>query len=393
MTSAPTRMPRQGPPPWSMWPEVCSSCGRTWSLADLRWECRCGGLLDLVGPLADACPFGSGETGAPGGAGAREEAGGPGQVLAPGPRSPLARYAAALPPGSASADLGMSITPLAEVGPGVFVKAEYEQPTGSFKDRGAAVMIGVAAGLGVRSLVVDSSGNAGKAAAAHAARAGLECTVYVPAGTSPTKLAAIAGYGATVVEVPGGRSAAATAAQNDVREHGRWYASHVHQPLFHHGVKTLAFELFEQMPGIAAGRILVPAGNGTLVLGLWLGFGELVALGRLRRRPALVAVQAERCAPLAGLPAPAAGGPNGTAAATSAAGIAVTAPPRARQIRAAVLASGGRVVTVSEEAIAAAMVELSQLGHRVEPTGAVAWAALRNGVGDGGPTAAVLTGR
>jgi threonine synthase len=349
------------PPPWR---QVCSLCGRTWSPADLRWRCRCGGLLDLVGPLAD--PFGR-----------------------PDESSPLLRYRDALPPFALPADLGMSITPLAPLGEGLWVKADYAHPTGSFKDRGSSVMLGGAAELGVGAVIVDSSGNAGKAAAAHSRALGVDCTVYLPESTPPAKVTAMAAYGASVVAVPGDRAAAATAAMDAVSPGTSWYASHVHQPAFHHGVKTLAFELFEQLPDLAAATVVVPAGNGTLVLGLWLGFGELVALGRLSRRPVIVAVQAERCAPLAGRPAPEPG------PATAAAGIASAHPPRAPHVRAALAASGGRVLTVSEEEIHSAGRSLAAAGHPVEPTGAVAWAAVeRVGRGAGPePVVAVLTGR
>ena len=409
------------------WRHACSRCGRVWALSVRRWQCVCGGLLDLVGPLAD--PLGGSAAG-----------------------SPLIRYGAALPPGAGSADLGLTVTRTAELRPGVFVKADYEQPTGSFKDRGASVMLGVAALLGVESTVVDSSGNAGKAAAAHAARAGIACTVYVPASTPADKVEAMVAYGAEVVEVPGGRQAAADAAQLDVASTGRFHASHVHQPLFHHGVKTLAFELFEQVEGLSGGTVIVPAGNGTLVLGLWLGFGELVAVGRMPRRPAIVAVQAAACAPLAGRGGSVAGGragggdaaggagggdaaggagggdaaggaaggdaaggaaggdaAGGAVSGTVAAGIAIPAPPRAVQIRAAVLASGGRILVVGEEEIHAARSELAEMGFEVEPTGAVAWAGLGAWMGDEagrggsagrrgdaeqpGPVVVVLTGR
>ncbi len=362
------------------WWEMCATCGRVWGLDALRWVCACGGLLDLIGPRSD--PVASDRR------------------PADRYRSPLARYAPALPPGSGRVDLGLTVTPLLEVGRGTFVKCEFEQPTGSFKDRGAAVMIGAAAELGVTSVVVDSSGNAGKAAAAHAAAAGLRCTVYVPAGTAPAKLEAITGYGARVLEVPGGRTETAAAAQAALgtgSEHP-WYASHVHQPVFHHGVKTLAFELWEQLTrpprGTDRGRpvedatVVVPAGNGTLVLGLWLGFSELVAAGHLRRPPALVAVQSERCAPLAGRRVDPAG-PT-----TAAAGIAIPAPARAAQVRGAVLATGGRLVTVGEGEIEGAREHLDQLGWAVEPTAAVAWAAADRLTGHrGGPVVALLTGR
>ena len=338
------------------WREVCSVCGRTWSLVDLRWECSCGGLLDLVGPLVD--PLAGVDS-----------------------SSPVVRYRHALPPGAGRVDLGLARTPLLELTPGRFVKADYEHPTGSFKDRGAAVMIGAAAELGVESVVVDSSGNAGKSAAAHSAEAGLGCRVFVPAGTSPAKVESMAAYGAEVVEVPGDRTATAVAARAALSS-GAWYASHVHQPLFHHGVKTLAYELYEQVPDIHGISIVVPAGNGTLVLGLWIGFGELVALRRLPRRPAIIAVQAARCASLAGFePSP---------EPTIAAGIAIPVPPRSAQVRGALMATGGRVVTVGDDAILGARGELSEIGLEVEPTGAVAWAGA---AGIAGPIIAVLTGR
>jgi threonine synthase len=195
----------------------------------------------------------------------------------------------------------------------------------------------------------------------------MRATVYVPDTTPAERVAAIEDYGATVIAA-GDRAGAATAAQAAVGSGRGWYASHVYQPSFVHGVKTLAFELWEQLGrgGPAPATVVVPAGNGTLVMGLWLGFRELGAAPV----PRLVAVQAERCAPLAGrLPAPAATGP------TAATGIAIARPPRAGPVLAAVRASRGWVVTVSEEEIAAAGAELARsLGVRVEPSAAAAWA-------------------
>jgi len=358
------------PDRFSLWRELCSRCGRIWSLADRRWRCSCEGLLDLLGPQVD--PIDRGATGT------RSE-------------SSLERYRAALPPGAGDVDLGLDVTPLLPVAPEMWVKCEFEHPTGSFKDRGASVMIGAAAALGVDAVIVDSSGNAGRAVAAHAAAASMAATVYVPAGTDAAKLAAIAGYGASVVEVPGDRAATAESAQRRADGDAIWYASHVHQPLFHHGVKTLAYEIFEQLPDPAGATVVVPAGNGTLVLGLWLGFAELVAARRLVRPPVVVAVQAERCAPLTGRP-PVADDPP-----TAAAGVAIPAPPRAAQIRAAALGTGGGIVTVKEEDILSAREELGRMGLAVEVTGAVAWAAIRASrptpARSEGAVVAVLTGR
>lgn len=318
--------------PAPAWTEVCARCGRSWTLGDLLWRCRCGGLLDLVGP------------------------GGP-------------------PPGL---DWSEPPTPLVEAGAGIWLKADYELPTGSFKARGASAMIAGASSVGVRRVVVDSSGNAGRAAAFYAGAAGMTAEIFVPAATDARKVSAIESLGASVVVVPGDREATAAAAQARLREGGAWYASHAYQPLFFHGVKGLAAELHAQL-GAPPATVVVPAGNGTLVLGLWLGFREL---GRV---PALVAVQASRCAPLAGMR------PAGPTAAT---GIAVASPPRAMQVRAGVVASGGKVVTVSEDEIGAARLDLEGRGFDVESTGAVGWAAWQAGlVPDRGPTVIVLTGR
>ena len=327
------------------------------------WRCVCGGLFDLQGPAAD--PIGG-----------------------DGPWS-LWRYLAVLPAGPSweKVSLGEGMTPLVPVRPGLWCKLEYVSPTRSFKDRGAAVMVAGAADLGVERMVADSSGNAGTAVAAYAGRAGIGAEIFVPEATPPAKVAAMENYGASVAIVAGDRAAAAAAAGDAVARTGAWYASHVYRPAFVQGVKTLAFELWEQLGGRAPGLVVVPAGNGTLVLGLWLGFRELIAHGHMARPAAIVAVQSERCAPLAGLR------PTGSTAAT---GIAIARPPRGGEVRAAILASGGVVATVSEEALEPARRELARLGMSVEPTAAVGWAALgvagRRFDRQAGSTVVVLSG-
>jgi threonine synthase len=347
------------------WVQVCRRCGRIWEWAHAGWQCTCGGLFDLQGPAAD--PIGGDR-----------------------PWS-LWRYRAALPAGRSweKVSLGEGLTPLVPVRPGLWCKLEYVSPTRSFKDRGAAVMLAGAADLGVGRIVADSSGNAGTAVAAYAGRAGIRAEIFVPEATPGAKVAAIETFGAAVAIVPGDRAAAAATARDAVARTGAWYASHVYRPAFVHGVKTLAFELWEQLGGRAPGLVVVPAGNGTLVLGLWLGFRELMAHGHLARPPAILAVQSERCAPLAGRR------PTGSTAAT---GIAIARPPRGGQVRAVIRASGGAVATVAEEALEPARRDLAQLGMSVEPTAAVAWAAL--GVAAQGldpqagskPTVVVLSG-
>ena len=149
-----------------------------------------------------------------------------------------------------------------------------------------------------------------------------------------------------MVVVDGDRAAVAAAAQEPRWSPPEpWYASHVYRPTFVHGVKTLAFELWEQLGGRSPGTVVVPAGNGTLVLGLWTGFRELAAARSRPALPAIIAVQAERCAPLAGLrPA----GPTAAPASPSPSrpGAGRCGPPS--------VASGGRVLTAPEEDLEAA---------------------------------------
>ncbi len=334
---------------WADWTERCARCGRAWALADAPWSCPCGGLLDLTGPVID----------------------------------PLAEP---WPYPWEKVTLGEAPTPIRELRPGLWVKMEQHLPTGSFKARGAATMIGLAAGLGARRVVVDSSGNAGRAVAAYAERAGLASEVFVPDSTPAAKLASLTEFGpsCSLTVVAGDRRSAAAAAQQRVASSGGWYASHVYQPVFHHGVKTLAFELHQAVRGGVA-AVIVPAGNGTLVLGLWLGFRQLAASGHVDRMPRLLAVQSELCAPLAG------GRVDRPVPPTVATGIAITDPPRLGQVRAAVLATGGGVLTVSEAEIATALADLGAMGIAVEPTGAVGWAAVAR-VDAVGPIAVVLTG-
>ncbi|MBO0730648.1 MAG: pyridoxal-phosphate dependent enzyme, partial [Acidimicrobiaceae bacterium] len=330
---------------------------------------ECGGLLDLEGPVADPTP--------------RRDA----------PWS-LWRYQAALPtaalPAAAEVTMGEGMTPLVRVGD-VLAKLDFVMPTQSFKDRGASVLVAAAAAAGVESVVTDSSGNAGRSVAAYAARAGISAEVFVPATTPEHKAAAIARLGATVIRVPGDRAATADAAVTRVGETGAMYASHVWQPLFVHGTKTLAFEIWEQLAG--AGRaqgvprtVVVPVGNGTLLLGAARGFRELREAGLIERVPRLVGVQAARCAPLLDRPP---GGP------TVADGIAVAAPPRRAQILRAVRDSGGLLITAAEHAIEPARRDLASRGIDVEPTAAATWAAWQQAGPEaqgGGEVVLVLTG-
>ncbi|MHB9859322.1 threonine synthase [Streptomyces sp. YIM S03343] len=306
----------------------------------------------------------------------------------------LWRYAETLPLASPAVSLGEGRTPLVRLTENISAKLDFLMPTLSFKDRGAVLLAELARQLEPDRVIADSSGNAGTAIAAYCARGRLPCTVYVPEGTSAKKLEQIGAHGARVTVVEGDREAAAEAARTAADEPGTFYASHVYNPYFLHGTKTYVHELWEDLGGRLPEVIVVPVGNGTLLLGAVLAVEELHSAGLLDRRPALYAVQSEAVSPLArawqagedALPA----SPPSPTPATLAEGIAIPRPPRARQILRAVRNSGGEFLTVPEEAIREAQQDLAAQGLYVEPTAAVCWAAVREGQGPLGNRTAVI---
>jgi len=190
-------------------------------------------------------------------------------------------------------------TPLEEVefsGDRALIKVDYLFPTGSYKDRGATVLISKMKEWGVQEVVEDSSGNAGCAIAAYCARAKIACEIYVPRGTSPEKTVQIQTYGAALRKVQGARERTAEAAREAASKIP--YASHCWNPFFLHGTKTFAFEVWEQMGWKAPDVLVLPVGHGTLFLGAAMGFRELKEAGMIKRIPRLVGVQSASCAPL-----------------------------------------------------------------------------------------------
>ncbi|MFB9509001.1 threonine synthase [Streptomyces aurantiacus] len=293
----------------------------------------------------------------------------------------LWRYTECLPLSAPSVSLGEGRTPLVSLTEKVSAKLDFLMPTLSFKDRGAVLLAELALRLRPRRVVADSSGNAGTAVAAYCARARLSCTVYAPEGTSAKKLEQIGAHGARLEVVPGDREAAARAAREAADEEGTFYASHVFNPYFLHGTKTYVHEVWEELGGRLPEVLVVPVGNGTLLLGAALAVAELHAAGLIDRRPALYAVQSAAVAPLAHAWQEGADDLVGVtpAAPTAAEGIAIPHPPRARQILRAVRESGGTFLTVTEDQLRHAQTDLASQGLYVESTGVACWAATREG--------------
>ncbi len=297
------------------------------------------------------------------------------------------RYAAAIPvERSAAVDLGEGWTPLisAAYGPGrVRLKMESMAPSGSFKDRGMAVLVAYLRAHGVSEVMLDSSGNAAAALACYAAAGGLGCRVLVPAYTSPAKVAQIRVYGAEVELVEGTREQVAAAALS-LAESGVFYASHNWQPFFLEGTKTLAYELWEQYGFDLPDNIIIPVGYGSNLLGCHIGFEELLRQGEIDRLPRLFAAQPANVGALARAFAADADTPVVfEAQPTVAEGVAATKLVRTAECVDALRASGGGAVAVPEEAILPALHRLARCGAFVEPSCAVAAAGYEQLVADG----------
>jgi threonine synthase len=270
-------------------------------------------------------------------------------------------------------------TPLEEMdlnGERVLIKIDYLFPTGSYKDRGATVLMSKMKEWGVQKVVEDSSGNAGSAIAAYCARAGIKCEIYVPQHTSSEKTVQIQAYGATLKKVQGSRERTAEVAMEAASRIP--YASHCWNPFFLHGTKTFAFEVWEQMGWKAPDVLVLPIGNGTLFLGVYMGFRELKEAGMIKRIPRLVGVQSAFCAPL--YQAFKKGWRETRPVEkeeTIAEGIAISEPVRGRQILEATEEAAGEILTVTEKEIGMALMEMGRKGHFIEPTSAATIAGLK----------------
>ncbi len=279
------------------------------------------------------------------------------------------RYREMLPVGEGEdpVSLGEGATPLVDIPhaarrlgvESLLVKDESQNPTGSFKARGMSVAVTVAKRLGARSLVAPSAGNAGGALAAYGARAGLSVRVYVPLDTPALLVEEMESYGAQVVLVDGLIDDAGRIAAEHARESGAFNVATFREPYRVEGKKTMGYELVERLGGVP-GTIVYPTGGGTGLVAMWKAFAELERLGWIdARRPVMIAVQAEGCAPIVRAfergEESAARVDNGT---TTMWGLRVPGGIGDRLTLRALRESGGRAVAVSDAQAAAAMSEL-----------------------------------
>jgi len=325
---------------------TCYSCGKAYAASEGILECSCGGYLKTpLRPIRKA------------------------DIITD--ESTMWRYRKALfiEQDSDVVTLGEGMTPLVKTKlGGLLFKADSLLPTGSFKDRGAALVINHLKQQGIRKVIEDSSGNAAASYAAYCAAAGIECHIFTPASAAMGKLVQTQLYGATITKVPGPRDEVTTAAMEEAKKQAgiAMHAGHNRHPLFIEGCKTMAYEIWEQLRWSAPDNIVVPFGGGSCLLGLYKGFCELLSVGEISRLPRFLVVQAHNCNPL--YAAFAGKAEEAQCVPTIAEGIALAKPAKKAEALAAVKHTGGLVVEVTEDEIMEGVKAAARVGHYVEPT-------------------------
>ena len=267
----------------------------------------------------------------------------------------------------------------------LFIKDESQNPTQSFKARGMTVAVSMAKELGVKKLAVPSAGNAAGALAAYAARAGLECFIFMPRDTPRANVVECEQTGAHVTLLDGliTDCGAEVARRKDAE--GWFDVSTLKEPYRVEGKKTLGYELAEQCNWSLPDVIIYPTGGGTGLIGMWKAFAEMEQLGWIgSQRPRMVSVQAAGCAPI--VKAFAEGkrfADEYPDAATVASGLRVPRAIGDFLILDAIRSSGGTAIAVTDEELLAAVAEIGALeGVFCAPEGAACLPALRKLIAD-----------
>jgi threonine synthase len=278
----------------------------------------------------------------------------------------------------------------------LFIKDESLNPTNSFKARGQSAAITRARGLGAKTIALPTAGNAGNAAAAYAAAAGLACEVFIPKDAKQPFVDECRLYGAHVTLVDGLITDAGRMAAEQGAPLGWYDVSTLKEPYRVEGKKTMAYELAEQMEWRWPDWIIYPTGGGTGMVGMWKAFDEVEHIGWVEpgRRPRMVSVQAEHCAPIVRA------FQQGTEkaepwehASTIADGLRVPRAIGDFLILRAIRQSGGTAVAVADQAMIDGMLEIGKhAGVSAAPEGGAALAAVRALVADGSikPTESVV---
>lgn len=295
------------------------------------------------------------------------------------------RYRSILPKVTKPISLGEGGTPLHEAVrlgealglKGLLLKDETKNPTNSFKDRSASLIVSDAAGKGFDTVVCATNGNHGASIAAYATRVDIACNLIVPRALDLGKLAQMIVYDAHVEEAGESIEDAIARAINLADETGWYQATTELNPLAVEALKTIPFELAEQAP--VPDWIVVAMGSGATIYSIWKGFRELMKRGAIEEKPRLVGVQAAGCSPIAeafrvGEDRPI----DMDRIATEATAIRVAKPIYGSAALKALRASKGLVVSVTDEEMLASEKEIARSeGLFVEPASAATVACLR----------------
>ncbi len=257
----------------------------------------------------------------------------------------------------------------------LYLKDETRNPTNSFRDRAAALMVSNMLDLGFTAAVCASNGNMGASLAAYCAKYNISCHVIVPKHVDVGKIAQMIIYDAIIEEYGATVDASIERAEKLAEETGWYQATSALNPLVIEAQKTIAFEIAEQMSE-PPDLIIVPMGSGGTIYSLWKGFRELQDLGKIRSVPRLVGVQSSGCPPIVNAYFDKKEEPEGPM--TRATSIFVLNPIRKDLAIKAIRESGGQAVTVSDQEILEAEQEIARTeGLFAEPASSGTVAALK----------------
>lgn len=264
--------------------------------------------------------------------------------------------------------------------PELYFKDESVNPTGSFKARGLGMAVSRAKELGLKKLIIPTAGNAGSALAAYSAKAGLKCKIIMPKDVPTPFLVDAVYHGAQIEQVEGTIKDCGIRAAELSRAEGWFSIATLKEPYRIEGKKTMGYELAEQFDFSLPDVIIYPTGGGTGMIGMWKAFDEMEKMDWIdSKRPRMIAVQADGCAPIPrAFELGAEGAEEWQNPHTLAAGLRVPSAVGDFLILQAVRQSGGKAVAVSDEQIISETRELgAKEGIFSAPEGGASLACLK----------------
>ena len=244
----------------------------------------------------------------------------------------------------------------------VIFKPEYLMPSGSFKDRGTYVTIAKLKEDGIKEVSLDSSGNAAISLSLYGRSEGIDVHVFVSESISRNKMKMLNMLDPIIHKVSGSRMEVHEKAEGFDKG---TYVSHWYNPFFLEGTKITAYEVGEKME---IDKVIVPTGSGTMFLGLYKGFKDLMEFGVVDKIPKMIAVEAEGFESLKN---------KSEKKSKLTRGIEIIDPPRKEQMRSVLKETNGLSISVDDEVIKKARKDLVDMGFLVENTSAAAYAAFK----------------